>query len=164
MTGTRRYVAAGMGAAFVWTVALIFLGWQWPLKLDLIRAMMLALVPAGLVMAAMVARLAAGRFFDDHLIDGQPFTPGSAADVTQRCLTNSVEQTALAVCLRPAASGIAGPGLVVALGIGFGVTRVAFWRGYARSPRLRAFGFAAGFYPTLMAGLLSAVALVRAPV
>ncbi len=44
-----------------------------------------------------------------------------------------------------------GPGVVTCLGIGFAVARLAFWIGYHISPPLRAFGFAATFYPTIIA-------------
>lgn len=53
-----------------------------------------------------------------------------------------------------AAGGVLlGAGTVLALGIGFAVARVAFWVGYHMAPPLRAFGFAATFYPTVLAAL-----------
>jgi len=106
------------------------------------------------VLAVMIARLAQRRFFDDSIIDGQPFAPGSAADIDARVLQNTVEQLVLALALWPVTGyvlAIDGPGVVLSLGIGFAIARLAFWIGYHISPPLRAFGFAATFYPTLIA-------------
>ena len=46
-----------------------------------------------------------------------------------------------------------GPGVILCLGLGFAVARLAFWGGYHLSPPLRAFGFAATFYPTLLVAI-----------
>ncbi len=43
------------------------------------------------------------------------------------------------------------------MGVGFGVARLAFWIGYHRSAPARAFGFAATFYPTVLATLWALV-------
>ena len=39
------------------------------------------------------------------------------------------------------------------LGVAFAVARLAFWAGYHMAPPLRAFGFAATFYPTVLVAL-----------
>lgn len=161
VTPTRATVLAGMAGGGAWTVLLVGVG----LRLDvgqgltLAEAMAWALAPSGLVMALVVARLAALRFRDDALIDGDPFPRGGGAEIDQRVLTNTVEQVALAVALWPLAGLAWGNGLVLALGAGLGVTRLLFWAGYHRAPSLRAFGFAGGFYPTLLAAALALAGL-----
>lgn len=83
------------------------------------------------------------------MIDGAPPVQGSGAEIDQRVLTNSVEQLVLALLVWPFIGYSLGGVLVIALGIGLAVARVLFWIGYHFSPPLRAFGFAASFYPTL---------------
>ena len=46
-----------------------------------------------------------------------------------------------------------GGSVVLAMGVAFGLARIAFWAGYHLSPPLRAFGFAATFYTTVLATL-----------
>ncbi len=80
--------------------------------------------------------------------------PKAGPRSTRACLQNTVEQLVLALALWPITGtvlAVDGPGVVVCLGVGFAIARVAFWIGYHLSPPLRAFGFAATFYPTLMA-------------
>ena len=82
-----------------------------------------------------------------------PFERGSGADIDQRVLTNTTEQLVLGLCVWPAAAVILagdGPGVIVVLGLNFAFARLLFWGGYHLSPRLRAFGFAASFYPTVL--------------
>ena len=114
----------------------------------------------GVVLMLMIGRIAQRRFFDAGLIDGAAPAPGSAADIDNRVLKNTVEQSVLALCLWPAISVMLftdGPGVVLALSVGFAVARLAFWWGYHKSPPLRAFGFAATFYPTVLALLWALV-------
>jgi len=47
--------------------------------------------------------------------------------------------------------------VALSLGLGFAVMRVLFWLGYLVSPPLRALGFAGSFYPTVVAGVWSAI-------
>lgn len=151
----RAKILAGMAAGVIWGVALIWVGttkvnipifsFTWMLAL--------AFLFPGLVMAAMIGRIAQRRFFDDAIIDGDPFTPHSAAEIDARVLQNTVEQIVLALALWPVAGhllAVDGPGVVLTLGIGFAIARLLFWVGYHISPPLRAFGFAATFYPTIM--------------
>ncbi len=150
----RRKIMIGMALGALWGVGLVWIGtvfvnipifsYTWILAASFL--------PAGLVLAAIIGRLAQRRFFDDAIIDGEPLT--GAAEIDQRVLSNTVEQLVLALALWPAIGHILaadGPGVVLMLGLGFGVARVAFWVGYHISPPLRAFGFAATFYPTLIA-------------
>lgn len=153
----QRKVAAGMVIAAIWVLPVLWLGFSWGHWIEPLPAIMLAGLPGGIVMLTMVARLAAGRFFSPGNIDGEAFAPGSTEEITQRVLTNTTEQLILAAAIWPAAGVLFGPGLPAALGISFGLTRIAFWLGYLKSPPLRAFGFAAGFYPTVVCAVLSAI-------
>ncbi|WP_111731898.1 MAPEG family protein [Roseovarius amoyensis] len=152
----RRAIAIGMGAGVLWAVAVLTVGAIW-VRLPVFALMptiMTAFLAPGLVMAAMVGRLAQRRFFDDAIIDGGPLT--GAAEIDRRVLVNTTEQLVLAICIWPAAAvmlGEYGPGVIVTLGVAFALARVAFWAGYHLAPPLRAFGFAASFYPTVLVAL-----------
>lgn len=122
-----------------------------PLNVSIIAG----LLPGGLFLLVVIGRLAQRRFFDDDIIDGEPYLQGSSAEIDQRVLTNTVEQLVLALILWPFVGLILGGAVVLALGIGFGIARIVFWVGYHLSPPLRAFGFAASFYPTIVAFLWS---------
>lgn len=159
MTRRRPVILVGMAAGLIWGLGLLWLGpalWQGPDTL----ALALAVFPPGIVLLAMIARLAQRRFFDDAIVDGQPFPPDSAAAIDQKVLTNTVEQIVLAVCVWPLATLVHGPGVAVALGAGFSLARMAFWFGYHVSPPLRSFGFAATFYPTILAALWAVAGLL----
>lgn len=150
----RRVIAAGMALAVLWTVAIVWLPQSMkPPFLPLNTVIIFALMPGGLVMMLLIARLAQRRFFDDAVIDGGPFPPGSGGEIDQRVLTNTVEQLLLAVVLWPFAALTLGGLVVLWMGVGFAIARVAFWIGYHISPPLRGFGFAATFYPTILAAL-----------
>ena len=71
-------------------------------------------------------------------------------------LSNTAEQTVLALCIWPIFAALlpaSERGAAAALGPGFAVARLTFWGGYHLSPPLRGFGFAATFYPTILAAL-----------
>ena len=155
--GTKRaIIAASMALALVWSLALVWLAPRVGAP-DPVSALVLGFVPAGLVMAVMIGRLAQRRFFDDAIIDGEPFRAGSGAEIDQRVLTNTTEQTALALALWPFAGWVLGWGLLPVLGLSFAVFRLLFWIGYHASPPLRGLGFAASFYPTLVAAIWALV-------
>ena len=156
MTAKRRNILIGMALGAIWGVVLVWIGtvfvnlpifsFTWILALSF-------LFP-GLVLAALIGRLAQRRFFDDVTIDGEPFAPDSGAEIDSRVLQNTVEQLVLALAIWPFVGyflATKGPGMVLMLGLGFAIARIAFWVGYHISPPLRAFGFAATFYPTLIA-------------
>ena len=152
----RRKIGIGMAAGAVWAVGLMVLA-AYVVRLPVFTLMptiMTASLAPGIVMIAMVGRLAQRRIFDDEIIDGQTLT--GAAEIDQRVLTNTTEQLVLALAVWPAAAvilGDEGPGAIIVLGVGFAISRVAFWVGYQRAPPLRAFGFAATFYPTVLVAL-----------
>ncbi len=152
----RPQILLGMAAGALWALAIV--GGVWladPPYLPPPIALPGAFLVPGLVMATMVGRLAQRRFFDDTIIDGADFAPGSAAWVDQRVLANTVEQIVLALAVWPFAALVLGGAVALALGLGFGLARLAFWTGYHISPPLRGFGFAATFYPTVLAALWS---------
>ena len=152
----RRKIAIGMAAGVAWSFA-VLIGAAMFVQLPVFALMptiMTAFLAPGLVMIAMVGRLAQRRFFDDAIIDGEAFSGAAAID--QRVLSNTVEQLVLAMAVWPAAAvllGAEGPGVILVLGVAFAVARLAFWAGYHRAPPLRAFGFAATFYPTVLVAL-----------
>ncbi len=150
----RPTILLGMAAGALW--ALVIVGGVQIAGLPYLPpplALPGAFLVPGLVMVAMIGRLAQRRFFDDAIIDGADFTPGSAAWIDQRVLANTLEQLVLALVIWPFVALVLGGAVVVALGIGFAVARLAFWIGYHVSPPLRGFGFAATFYPTVLAAL-----------
>ncbi|MEQ9673026.1 MAG: MAPEG family protein [Roseovarius indicus] len=152
----RRKIAIGMAAGVAWSFA-VLIGAAMFVQLPVFALMptiMTAFLAPGLVMIAMVGRLAQRRFFDDAIIEGEAFSGAAAID--QRVLSNTVEQLVLAMAVWPAAAvllGAEGPGVILVLGVAFAVARLAFWFGYHRAPPLRAFGFAATFYPTVLVAL-----------
>ncbi|WP_424984506.1 MAPEG family protein [Microbulbifer sp. S227A] len=154
-------IALGMVAGAVWALAVVW-GPQAP-GLPFLPpplALPAAFIAPGLVMIAMVGRLAQRRFLDDTIIDGEDFPPQGPARIDQRVLTNTTEQLVLALVTWPFVALSLGGVVVVAMGLGFAVARLAFWGGYHLSPPLRAFGFAATFYPTVLAAVWSLVAWV----
>ena len=155
----RALIFGGMVLGLVWALAIVWLPQQ--LDLPFIPAPVAvpgALVAPGLVMLLLIGRLAQRRFFDDDLIDGQPPEPGTGAAIDQRVLTNTVEQIVLALAIWPFVANSLGGAVVLALGFGFAVARVLFWIGYHISPPLRSLGFAATFYPTVVAAIWSVLA------
>jgi len=163
MTGNRKAILTGMAAGVVWGTALVWIGVtrvNLPI-FSLVPTLAFAFLGPGIVLLALIARLAQRRFFDDSLIDGAPYATGSAADIDARVLQNTVEQLVLAVALWPPIAYLMlgdGPGVMACLGIGFAIARAAFWIGYHASPPLRAFGFAATFYPTIIALIWALIA------
>lgn len=158
MARKRRVILAGMTGGGLWGLALLWLGYRSTALdgTDPLAVLPAAMAPAGLVLVALIGSIARRRFFDDAIIDGEPPAEGSPAAIDRAVLTNTVEQVAAALCLWPALGlslGAEGGGVLMALGLGFGVSRALFWIGYHAAPPLRGFGFAAGFYPTVLAAL-----------
>lgn len=150
--GKRSAIMTGMAAGLVWAVAVLWIGRQIPVPMAMMQpTLMGAAFGPGVVFALMIGRLAQRRFFDDAATDGQPLTAGAALDA--KVLQNTVEQIVLALCIWPLVGFFLGAGTVLALGIAFALARVAFWVGYHVAPPLRAFGFAATFYPTVLAAI-----------
>lgn len=153
-----------MAAGAVWSLLLLWAAATYVVLpvFTLMPTIMTAFFGPGIVMLLIIGRLAQRRFLDDGIIDGQPFAPGSGAEIDQRVLQNTAEQLVMALCIWPAAAVVLagqGPGVIVSLGVGFAVARIAFWIGCHLSPPLRAFGFAASFYPTVFVALWALVRL-----
>lgn len=152
--GKRQTIAAGMAAGALWALAVVWGGQRLGFMTPLV-GVPLAMAPVGLVTALMIGRLAQRRFFDDAIVDGADFAAGSPAWIDQRVLANTVEQAVLALLVWPFVALSLGGQAAVLLGLAFAIARVAFWIGFHIAPPLRAFGFAATFYPTVLAGAWS---------
>ena len=154
----RAKIGLGMALAMLWALAIVW--YPQTLKppfMPLNTVMIMALLPGGLVMLCLIGRLAQRRFFDDQIIDGDAFQPGSGGEIDQRVLSNTTEQLMLAIVLWPFVALTLGGLVVLVMGVGFGAARLAFWLGYHLSPPLRAFGFGATFYPTVLATLWAVI-------
>ena len=148
----RRKMLAGGSLGTLWALLVVWLPVQGaqpfiPVNLALIYAFL----PAGLVLMLLIGRIALTRFNNEELMDGQPPAPGSAADIDQRVLRSTVEQAVLALLTWPFVAMSLGSVAVIAMGLSFAAARLVFWVGYRVSPPLRMFGFAASFYPTVLA-------------
>lgn len=154
--GKRQQIAIGMAFGVLWGVVVIWIAStqvQIPVFSRVLVEPFYTLAP-GLVILAMIARIAARRFLDASLIDGQVPPPGSSAEIDNRVLRDTIEQAVLGICLWiPISFILAEDGIAVALclSISFAFARLAFWIGAHLSAPLRAFGFAATFLPTVMA-------------
>lgn len=105
-------------------------------------------------LAVGIGRVAQRRFFDAALIDGETIQPGSAADIDNRYVRNTCEQSLLAALAFVALTPHLPPeqsNLIPALCLNFFLMRIVFWAGYHKSPPLRALGFAGTFYPSIAA-------------
>lgn len=155
----RIVIAVSMALGLVWAVAVVWLPQR--LGLPFIPAPVAvpgALILPGLFLVLVIGRLAQRRFFDDTIIDGADFAPGSGAWVDQKVLTNTVEQLVLALVIWPFVANSLGGAVVLAMGFAFAAARLLFWIGYHIAPPLRGFGFAATFYPTVVAAIWSVFA------
>ncbi|MAQ86179.1 MAPEG family protein [Psychromarinibacter halotolerans] len=154
--GKQGKIAIGAGLGAVWSVALIWIAVTY-VQIPVFSRVVVEqffLIGPGISLLLVIGAIAMRRFFSPTLIDGTPPPLGSAAEIDQRVLRNTVEQSVLAACLWPVISYLLltdGLGVVLCLSIGFVIARLAFWIGYHVSPPLRAFGFAATMYPTVLA-------------
>ncbi|WP_397542348.1 MAPEG family protein [Roseovarius salis] len=151
---TRTMLASAAG--LVWALLLLWVAASF-VRLPVFTLMptiMTAFLAPGLVLAAMVLRVALRRTGDRDMLAGGPLHGPAVAD--QRALQNTLEQLVLALCIWPAAAvmlGGAGPGVIVTLGGGFALTRLVYWVGCHRASHLRILGFSAGFWPTVLVAL-----------
>lgn len=155
MAGGRRRIAGGMAAGFAWAAGLLTLGvMALPGSEDALAQVAVWLLLPALTLIAVIGWIARARFFDPAMMMGDAPAPGGAAEIDQRVLRNTVEQLVLAIPVWAALAvqlPIERRGVIPALAIGFVIARLAFWIGYHRAPAARAFGFAATFYPTVLA-------------
>ena len=154
MSARRRANLAG-SLGFLWSLCVLWVAVHYvtlPVFV-LVPTVMTAFLAPGLVLLVMIIRISLRRYADDALLGGKTFAAQSAGDIDQRVLRNSIEQLVLGLCIWPAAAVLLanyGPGVITLLGINFALTRLAFWFGYHKMPALKSFGFAAGFFPTLL--------------
>ena len=152
----RGTMLSGGIAGTLWAIMVVWLPGQGPQPfIPLNLALVYAFMPAGVVMMLMIGSIALRRYANDELIDGEPPARGSPADIDQRVLRSTTEQSVLALLLWPFVITVLGAVTVIAMGFSFAVARIAFWVGYRAAPPLRIFGFAASFSPTVLATLWS---------
>ncbi len=160
----RTQAIIAMTGGLVWAALLLWGAGNF-LKLPIFtwtHTVMTAFLAPGIVLMAMIMRVAMLREADGAG-QGGSLPQGSRSETTQRVLQNTLEQLVLVLCIWPAATVLlvgAGPGVIMALGLGFALTRLIYWAGYSRnSTLLRIFGFTAGFYPTVLVTIWALVKL-----
>lgn len=145
----------------LWSLTVVWLPGQGPQPfIPLNLALVYAFVPAGIFTALLIGWIALQRFNSPDLRDGSNPVAGSSTEVDQRVLRNTMEQALLALLLWPFIAMTLGAVTVIAFGLSFGLTRCAYWAGYRWYPPLRMFGFAAGFFPTILGVIWSLVRLI----
>ncbi len=157
--GKRPIILISMIAGALWALAIVWGAQRANLPfLPPQIALPGAFILPGLITLLMIGRLAQRRFFDDSIIDGQDFSPDSAAWIDQQVLSNTIEQLVLALVIWPFVALTLGGGVILVMGFAFAIARLLFWIGYHISPPVRGFGFAATFYPTVLAAVWSILA------
>lgn len=147
---------AGGIVGTLWALAVVWLPGQGPQPFIPVNlALIYAFLPAGLVLMVLVGAIALRRYGNEELMDGAAPATGTPCDIDQRVLRSTVEQSVLALLTWPFAAMQLGAVTVIVMGVAFAAARIAFWTGYRFSPPLRIFGFAASFYPTVLATLWS---------
>lgn len=149
-------VRIGILAGAAWSMLVVWIGASFvniPVFSRVLVEPFFFLVP-GLVILAMILRVAGRRHLKAEDGAASTFDPGSGADIDRRVLQNTVEQAVLAICLWTPISFLLpedGLGVVIALSVSFGFARAAFWYGMHHAAPLRAFGFVATIGPTILA-------------
>lgn len=162
MTGTRKTILIGMLAGAVFAALWIYLGLKiWASDVAPIDTMAARLgfaiqyeIFVGLMLLAGVGTVARQRFFSDHDIDGSAPEQGSSVELNIRYIENTSEQVVLAFIAHLSLAVVIPIHLlhIIPLLVSlFVVARICFWIGYHISPAARAMGFAATFYPTVVA-------------
>lgn len=150
MTTHQQATLAGTAAGALWALLVVWGGQKVSVGfIPLPMVVPIALVVPGLILMAMIGRIAARRIFDDTAEGGA--APAPAPD--QRVLADTVEQAVLALLTWPVVTFTLGGPVVLVMSVAFGLARVVYWAGGRRAPALRAFGFAATFLPTVLATL-----------
>ena len=139
-------IGAAIGA--VWAVLVVWVPSQGPQPFIPINlALIYAFVPGGLVMLLIILRQASRGVLGDATEVEQSL----GATIDRRVLSGTVEQMVLALLLWPFAMASLGAVTVIVMGLAMGFARLAFWIGSHVSPQLRLFGWAASFFPTVLA-------------
>lgn len=154
----RMKIILGQGVGFLLAAALLWI----PLSesapfMPLNTVLIFAFLPAGAVALLMVGVVALRRLFDTGVLSGGALRPGSTAEFDQRVLSNTLEHIVVALALWPFVALTLGGLVVIWMGVGLALARLVFWLGYHVSPLVKSVGFAAGFYPTVLATLWAVV-------
>ncbi|MDQ7069478.1 MAG: hypothetical protein Q9M48_01810 [Rhodobacterales bacterium] len=108
----------GLVLGLIWAVVLLW-GAARFVKLPMFTVMptiMTAFLAPGLVIVAMIGRVASRRLFDGEMVDGRLFEARSKGAIDQKVLTNTIEQLVAALCIWPAAAILLagnGPGVII---------------------------------------------------
>lgn len=158
----KGMIVIEMALAVIWTWVVFTKGVSWVSVPDgpIYEVAMRAFLLPGLILAAMVMAVGLHRFLGNDAAEGGRFH-GHRAQINQRVLINSTEQTVLALAIWPGAAlaiGEQGPAILTAMGLSFVLARLLFWAGYHIRAPLRALGFAATFYPTVAFGIWGVIA------
>lgn len=162
MTDEQRQVTAGMAAAGLVTLgagaACALTGWRpWDFGTGLPDRLLYGfacILPVLACLAVAIGAAAAFRFGSPADIGGAALTEGTPGmRLRAGFLANTHEQVSVAVPVYLAAAMMLPErwlGTVAAASILFVAGRVGFARGYRGGAAKRAFGFAVGFYPTVL--------------
>lgn len=115
----------------------------------------LAFLGPGLVLMAMIGWNALARL-GDRRPPIEALGAGGRRAMDARIMAETAAFTAMAVAVWPALASLLandGPGVIAVLGPTLALARLLAWIGAHVAPPLRAFGFAASYFPTVLAAL-----------
>lgn len=160
-SGRKRSLAGSLGGA-LGGAAVFSAGWRATAGIDAGSAQALVMLVPAVVVFGLSLAVALGRFVTRTFDPLGDAATGRYLPVTQRALTNSLEQgivflAAGTVLVRAEAAWT--PAVAAGLALTFLIARIVFWLGYLRST----FGRAPGMAATMLvnaAGVILAVAAV----
>ena len=164
----QKGVAVAMGAAFVVTIvviALVVFTDRIAASTPFVARLQFAIRADVFVvawLAATIGNVARLRFFSERDISGSGVeTQSNEVRISRAILENTSEQVGLAVVAHLGVAAVfAHANTLVAALVGlFAIGRLLFWAGYKAGGKGRAFGFALTFYPSVLALLLSVIAI-----
>lgn len=159
--GTRPAVMIGIVAGVVWALFVVGASiWAGLPYIAAPVALPTALFAPGLVIIMMIGCLAFRWLIHKELFDHDP-EPGSGYWIDRSVLANTTEQVILALITWPFIAVSLGGAVVIAMGVGFAITRLLFWIGFHVSRPLCVFGLSGTFFPTVLASIWSVVVWIN---
>ena len=153
-------IASVLTLSISWCLAPLFLFDPLPHLSIRVWVFVWSLLIGSLPLFAFIALIAFQRFFGTSISGDHS---DSRVEIGTRVLNNTHEQfTLLIVVLALLVSGLPEVRLAMApcLAIAFNIYRAIFWFGYQKRPKMRAFGFEAGFYMNILGAVLSIALLL----